>query len=613
MKNSVYLLATAGVLAVASCATKMDETADSGYQTVTFTAVHEGGSETRTVLDEDFTHVLWTPGDKINLFYQDQNACFVSTNEYEKTAIAQFFGDLKISVVTGGNEDSGMETSCFWGLYPYSEEAAYHAEKGFIETTLPYEQVAAENSFADDLFITIGRSTSWSMPFYNVCSGLRFTVDQEGIQTVILRSNDGSPLAGRFLVGFDPETGRPAVQEFEQSFDEISLVPPDGDCFHPGVYYYIVTLPGTHHAGITLELEGLSYPASVTTNSPVTFLRSNFLSTELTVERYCQDFPLESIDLDIENEGVKRYLAEVDYSGDLVSYNESYIDKYLSMGTDKPSPVTFHWKSSGNRQMVVYEAGMGGKIVFEGDASGESTEIYNLIPGMEYTYSVSGDFEWTSSFTPQGTLRMMDVDGVRNVRDLGGWKAEGGSTIAYGHLYRGAELNNISEYGREVALNTMSVAADIDLRGGNDNVLGLQNYSSYRVTLFNISDTSGKLYADSIKQIIRLLCNGQVVYFHCMVGADRTGTLAFLLEALLGVSEGDLSKDFELTSFYERRTRNGNSTFSLRPQLIPTIKGYTGDTIQEKVTTWAIENSVTQEEINALKNVLLVPPTIVDQ
>lgn len=44
-------------------------------------------------------------------------------------------------------------------------------------------------------------------------------------------------------------------------------------------------------------------------------------------------------------------------------------------------------------------------------------------------------------------------------------KNEGGSTIAYGRLYRGAERNRNSEYGREVALNTMSVAADIDLRG----------------------------------------------------------------------------------------------------------------------------------------------------
>ena len=37
--------------------------------------------------------------------------------------------------------------------------------------------------------------------------------------------------------------------------------------------------------------------------------------------------------------------------------------------------------------------------------------------------------------------------------------------------------------------------------------------------------------------------------FHCAAGADRTGTLAFLISGLLGVSRDDLTKDFELTSF----------------------------------------------------------------
>ncbi len=39
------------------------------------------------------------------------------------------------------------------------------------------------------------------------------------------------------------------------------------------------------------------------------------------------------------------------------------------------------------------------------------------------------------------------------------------------------------------------------------------------------------------------------VYFHCNAGADRTGTLAFLIEGLLGVSYEDTIRDFELTSF----------------------------------------------------------------
>ena len=47
------------------------------------------------------------------------------------------------------------------------------------------------------------------------------------------------------------------------------------------------------------------------------------------------------------------------------------------------------------------------------------------------------------------------------------------------------------------------------------------------------------------------------LYFHCRIGADRTGTLAYLLEGLLGVSEEDRYRDYEMTVFFglDERTR----------------------------------------------------------
>lgn len=572
---------------------------------VIITATQESGPWTRTVLDEDLIHVLWTPEDEINLFYQDQSAHFTSINTEENTAVAQFKGQMTVDIVTAGNEDGEMESSYFWGLYPYSEDARYDMDNGTIETSLPWEQTAEKNSFADDLFITIGRSTSWSMPFYNVCSGLRFTVDQEGITAITLRSNGNEPLAGRFVATFDEETERPVVKDVRETYTEIRLVPPEGSpCFYPDTYYYFVTLPGTLESGFTLELEGLPNDAKVSTANPVTFKRSRFLSTDLTAERYYADIlPLESIDLNIENKGVQAYLQEVDYSDDLVNYNNSYIRDYVSMGTDEPEPVRFNWKNTGSRTITVSDPD-DGHVVFYGDASDQTTEIYNLIPGKKYLYHVEGDFSWDSTFTPEGTLRMIRVDGVRNVRDLGGWKADGG-TIRYGRLYRGAQLDDITDNGRST-LSDLQVSADIDLRGGNSNTLGMDDYYSYSVQYFEISGSSGSLYAEAIRRIVRLLSEDKAVYFHCMVGADRTGTLAFLMEAMLGVSESDLSKDFELTSFYQTRTRNGqgNSQFALK-KLKSALNSYSGNNIQEKVLSWADQIGLETEVIEQLKSLML--------
>lgn len=581
---------------------------------ITITATQEGGPQTRTVLDEDLIHVLWTPGDQINLFYQDQNARFVSTNDYENTAIAKFQGHMSIDVVTGGNEGEDMPSSYFWGLYPYSEDASFDEYSGTIETSLPSEQIAANNTFASNLFITIGRSTSWSMPFYNVCSGIRFTVDQEGVMSVILRSNGGKPLAGRFRVGMDEGTERPVVTDVLDCASDVRVFPPDGQpCFYPGTYYYIVTLPGTHENGITIELEGLP-EARVSTTAPVTFKRSRFIATDLTADRYYADrLPLKSIDLNIENEGVRRYLAEVDYSNDLENYNNSYITNYLSFGKDKPEPVRFNWKSTASRSLKVVDS-ENGKVVYDGDASGSVTEVYNLIPGRKYSYHVDGDISWDSTFTPEGTLRMIDMDGVSNVRDLGGWRA-GDKTIKYGKIYRGAMLDDITPLGREVFFNTLNASVDVDLRGtggtpgsvnGGSNTLGLQDYYNYAVSYFQITGTSGSLYANAIRDIIRLLSEDKVVYFHCMVGADRTGTLAFLLEALLGVSESDLSKDFELTSFFETRTRNGrvNPSFALA-RLKDAMLQFPGATIQDRAVSWAYQFGIWDDDIEMLKDLLL--------
>lgn len=53
----------------------------------------------------------------------------------------------------------------------------------------------------------------------------------------------------------------------------------------------------------------------------------------------------------------------------------------------------------------------------------------------------------------------------------------------------------------------------------------------------------------AFREIFRVLADKEnyPVYFHCIAGADRTGTVAFIINGLLGVSYEDLTRDFELT------------------------------------------------------------------
>ena len=52
-----------------------------------------------------------------------------------------------------------------------------------------------------------------------------------------------------------------------------------------------------------------------------------------------------------------------------------------------------------------------------------------------------------------------------------------------------------------------------------------------------------------LRWILDKLRNNKNVDWHCAIGCDRCGALSFLIEGLLGLSELDLSRDFELSTF----------------------------------------------------------------
>ena len=63
--------------------------------------------------------------------------------------------------------------------------------------------------------------------------------------------------------------------------------------------------------------------------------------------------------------------------------------------------------------------------------------------------------------------------------------------------------------------------------------------------------------------------NGDNIYFHCTIGSDRTGTLAYFLEGLLGVSEEDRLRDYEISYFYGLTSRTRFHDYIATSQINP--------------------------------------------
>ena len=609
-----------GVIALAtSCSVKEQLTnipASTGE--ISIVATTEGESETRTALDKDYSTVLWLPQDEISVFSGGNMGKFTSSNT-EKAKTADFKGTLQ------GDESVKQR---LYGLYPYDKDATI--AKDVITTSLPAEQEGIPGSFADGLFISVSQTDSYEMGFKNVCSGLRFMLDREGIQCLTFLSNGGEPLAGQFSIGFG-KYGEPVVNTVADGVSEVKISAPSGKTFEAGVWYYLVTLPATLEKGYTILVEGDGIQGAVRSSKPLSLNRNKFRSAKLDATRV--DYKKES-EYYIENDGVRAFIGQVDYSDDS-NYDRSDVSKYH--GTDKPNPVSLSWEGKASFIQISTSPDLSDYQEIKVDSSPAS--VYNLIPGVRYYYSVvagDGSILHESCVIPEGNIRM--INGVtKNMRDMGGWKA-GDKTIRYGRIYRGARLDDIQSNpsAKTTLLDDLGISVDLDLRGlpsGSQGGSGeynpwtpkdpvkyvnikLWHYFLPSASQYQIPDiaegSSADQYQYAIRSIIDWLKNGETVYFHCHGGADRTGTLAFLIEGLLGVSESDLSKDYELTSYAgSDRKRNGSAGWFYKP-MIRYIRTFAPEKdINEQVTAWAKTrhsdkvDPLSDDEIQLLKDLML--------
>ncbi len=206
------------------------------------------------------------------------------------------------------------------------------------------------------------------------------------------------------------------------------------------------------------------------------------------------------------------------------------------------------------------------------DKNERTVSIYNLYPNTQYYVKVTEVFmdkdaeakELTTTFTTcDVSTRTIHIDGLTNVRDLGCYQSSlvSGGKTKYGMIYRGSTLEDeryqlsISKAGKTTFLKELGIKTEIEIRDTGTYTSPLSdkvNYQQLPIAVYNevFSDSQATTRA-SYKQLMELLADEKnyPVYIHCQLGDDRTGTIAFFLNALLGVEHNDLCIDYEMTSF----------------------------------------------------------------
>ena len=261
---------------------------------------------------------------------------------------------------------------------------------------------------------------------------------------------------------------------------------------------------------------------------------------------------------------------------------------------------------------------------FAAGKQAQSEPVWNLMTGTTYYWrvvttladgtQVSSDVQ---SFTTAAGPRQIKIDGVSNARDLGGWTRayditlsdgtvlKAGTTVAQGFTYRSAKLEYATDAGKNTLINELGINFEIDLRSGTSSTLNEKAMPILENNFYRSS--SAKQYADFINEpaVAGLYlknftkAENYPIIFHCNGGADRTGSLAFILGALQGVSEADLIKDYEFTS---KRLVNGytDGTFRDFPALLKAFHALEGDTPYEKARNFCLSAGLTNAEIDCI-------------
>lgn len=251
---------------------------------------------------------------------------------------------------------------------------------------------------------------------------------------------------------------------------------------------------------------------------------------------------------------------------------------------------------------------------------------YSTAAYADYTNSLltTGEFRgWTgrADLPPGRLVRWIDVEGTCNFRDVGGWNG-----LVSGRVYRGAEPNchprdpkapdrfhdlSATLAGLDTLSKTLGIRTDLDLRAGwespTPDETPIPGARLVRLPCGSYADLLPE--TGTVARILRVFADraNYPVYFHCYGGADRTGSVAFILEGLCGASETDLCIDYELTSFSRigagRHRMDGPYHYA---SLVKAMKSRPGTTLTDKIERYVREScGLKQDEIAAIRRMLV--------
>ncbi len=549
------------------------------------------GTVTKTTLDGD--RILWDEGDRIALVGSE--------------------GKVTMSLESGAGESSavfvGLTASPLEGyaFAAFPSNSASLTEDGTIEYTVPDHQSYVAGSFdhqANVMFSEVGMEEGrLKASFRNMMGVLQLSLAGEGLSVseIMVSDRSGSLLSGTAIVAADQVHGGIHSADFVEGKPFVVLDCGEVALSEEPVVFNVVVPVGAFSAGLDVKV--------TTTDGSFAEFGSSGSANEIALSDI-KRMPVKNVagimyeEFNIYNSAVAAYMSFTDAPSFTKSLSHFKTHSSLTneslMDQDRPKCLSVSWTSgSASEYFVTLTDKTKGADVYRDRPVGNvsSYDVMNVIPGHKYIFKVTDGSETLESrrFFVTGKVREVNIDDSWNWRDLGGWESTLGGTVKYEWLYRGGSLNGkwklapnvilfwknydysadklgdpsnyeILSASSQQQILDLGIKSELDLRStkaednssNNSHSLsldmphtGLSDWTFKRIKTadalaYPLTDTA---FIQDVEWIIDQVKLGRPVAFHCKSGADRTGALAFIILAVLGVDEGDIARDYELTRF----------------------------------------------------------------
>ena len=285
--------------------------------------------------------------------------------------------------------------------------------------------------------------------------------------------------------------------------------------------------------------------------------------------------------------------------------------------TAKNYPIVLNWNNNGltfSSAKLKFWSMQDKSDLREIDLSANATSasLANLYRARKYKAQlvtsdgkVSQGFEFATGDYP----RTITMGNINNVRDIGGYMTSYGVRTTQGLIYRGYYIDdksgghgvNYTAEAGKVHEEVMKIGYEIDVQSSseiNGRTQSCLSGASYKcLTLVSYENFLKQSSYQNLPEVFNILANADQkhVYFHCWGGADRTGMLAFFINAICGVSYTDLIEDFEITTeTNNKRCHMHNSSSAHFPKFLNAFinewNGYDANkTINQNCEKWLLE------------------------